>query len=302
MKQQPFSIIAAFLTVFWVQLIAQPIAFASLTNAPTGKILCSVYNNTANRSWICTASKVFYSDDSGTTWTNTAATGVLSPSAIALNASGTPYIITPQNGMRHYNGTTWIADNNGLPTNPMPQFTSLAIDATGNVYAGADWHGLTPNHSGVWKWNGTTWTTFNTGLPTTSSVVGPPEITSLTIDGSGNFFLGTAMVLLNGGGQGFGVYKWSGTTWQSFGTGLGNLNVASLSVNAAGELFAGTFNGISHISATSGGTWTNSTSGLPATATTVRSIAFDASSNICASLTLAIVHVFPLSVDRQMRP
>ena len=248
MKRQHF-IITTILTLWFLNLLAQPIAFAALTNAPTGKTLCFAYNSSINRLWVCTTSKVFYSDDNGTTWTNTATTGVLSPSAIALNASGTPYIVTQQNGMRHYNGTAWIADNTGLPTSPMPQFTSLAIDASGNVYAGAGWHGLSPNYSGVWKWNGTTWTTFNTGLPTTSSVVGPPEITSLTIDGSGNFFLGTAMVLLNGGGQGFGVYKWNGSSWASFGTGLSNLNVASLAINASGELFAGTFNGISHISA-----------------------------------------------------
>ena len=284
MKQQHF-IIATILTLGCINLLAQPIAFAALTNAPTGKTLCFAYNSSINRLWVCTTSKVFYSDDNGTTWTNTASTGVLSPSAIALNAAGTPYIVTPQNGMRHYNGTAWIADNAGLPTSPMPQFTSLAIDASGNVYAGAGWHGLTPNYSGVWKWNGTIWATFNTGLPTTSTVVGPPEITSLMIDGSGNFFLGTAMVLLNGGGQGFGVYKWNGSSWASFGTGLSNLNVASLAVNASGELFAGTFNGISHISATSSGAaWTNVTSGLPSTATTVRSISFDASNNIYAGL------------------
>ncbi|MEP7236522.1 MAG: hypothetical protein ABI685_01610 [Ferruginibacter sp.] len=261
----------------------QPIAFAPLPNSPMGKVLCFAYNSTANRIWACTQGKVFYSDNNGALWVNTAATGVGSIVAITLTVSGTPYILSSQNGMRHFNGTAWIADNNGLPTNPMPQFTSLAIDAAGNVYAGAGWHGLPPNYSSVWKWNGTAWATMNTGLPTVP-VSPSPEITSMAIDASGNLFAGTAKVLLNGGGQGFGVYKWNGLSWNTFGTGLSNLNVASLAINSSGELFAGTYNSVSHISATSGGTWTNSTTGLPAFPTTVRSITFDALNNIYAGL------------------
>ncbi len=248
-----------------------------------GKALCFAYNSAANRIWVCTATKVFYSDNNGGIWTTTAATGVSSPAAIALNTAGTPYIITPTNGMRHFNGTAWIADNNGLPASPMPQFTSLAIDAAGNIYAGAGWHGLPPNYSGVWKWNGTIWSTMNTGLPT-APVLPAPEVTCLTIDASDNLFAGTAKVLLNGGGQGFGLYKWNGSSWNTFGTGLSNLNVASLAINASGELFAGTFNSVSHISATAGGAWINSTTGLPTTPTTVRSITFDALNNIYAGL------------------
>lgn len=262
---------------------AQPVAFAPLPNAPMGEALCFAYNSSANRIWAGTATKVFYSDNNGATWVNTASTGTSSLSAIALNSLGTPYIITSENGMRHFNGTAWVADNNGLPVNPMPQFSSLAIDAAGNVYAGAGWHGLPPNYSGVWKWNGTVWSTMNTGLPT-APVSPSPEITSLAIDASGNLFAGTARVLLNGGGQGFGVYKWSGSSWNSFGSGLSNLNVASLGINTSGELFAGTFNTISHISAAAGGAWVNSTVGLPAFPTTVRSITFDVLNNVYAGL------------------
>ncbi len=275
-----------FIFLFFVlckQTFSQPVVFAPLPNSPMGKALCFAYNNSINRIWVCTATKVFYTDNNGGLWTNTPATGVSSPSAIALTASGTPYIITPQNGMRHFNGTSWIADNTGLPVNPMPQFTSIAIDAAGNVYAGAGWHVSPTNNSGVWKWNGTTWTTMNTGLPT-APVSPAPEITSLVIDASGNLFTGTAKVLLNGGGQGFGVYKWNGSSWNIFGIGLSNLNIASLAINSSGELFAGTFNSISHISSTSGGAWTNSTTGLPALATTVRSITFDELNNIYAGL------------------
>lgn len=269
--------------VYCQTIFSQPVTFAPLPNSPMAKVLCFAYNSTANRIWACTSTKIFYSDDNGGHWVNTAATGVLSPVAIALNATGTPYIVTTQNGMRHFNGNMWIADNNGLPVNPMPQFTGLAIDTAGNIYAGADWHGLPPNYSGVWKWNGTTWTTMNTGLPTLP-LSPSPEITCMAIDGLGNLFTGTAKVLLNGGGQGFGVYKWNGSSWNSFGTGLSNLNVASLAINPSGELFAGTFNNISHISATAGGAWTNSTTGLPSTPTTVRSITFDALNNIYAGL------------------
>ena len=269
--------------IYCQTIFSQPVAFASLPGYPMGKALCFAYNNTANRIWVCTATKVFYSDNNGALWINTTATGVSSPAAIALTATGTPYIITPQHGMRHYNGTAWIADNNGLPVSPMPQFTSIAIDAAGNVYAGAGWHGLPPNYSGIWKWNGTVWATMNNGLPTVP-VSPAPEITSMAIDASGNLFTGTAKILLNGGGQGFGVYKWNGSSWNSFGTGLSNLNVASLAINASGELFAGTFNSIAHIPATSGGAWSNSVIGLPATATTVRSITFDALNNIYAGL------------------
>ncbi|MEO7313376.1 MAG: hypothetical protein ABIX01_23540 [Chitinophagaceae bacterium] len=262
---------------------AQPVTFTPLPDAPMGKALCFAYNSATNRLWVCTASKVFYSDNNGTSWVNTTATGVSSPSAIALTTTGIPYIITPQNGMRHYNGASWIADNTGLPTNPMPQFTSIAIDVAGNVYAGAGWHGLPPNYSGVWKWNGSTWAAMNNGLPTVP-VSPSPEITSLVLDAAGVLYAGTAKVLLNGGGQGFGVYRWSGSSWGSFGTGLGNLNVTSLAINSANELFAGTFNSIAHISATNAGIWTNSTTGLPTVATTVRCISFDALNNIYAGV------------------
>lgn len=280
MKKNLFII---FSFIYCQTIFSQPVTFAPLPNSPMGKALCFAYNSTANRIWVCTSTKVFYSDDNGGLWVNTPATGVIAPGGIALNAAGTPYIVTPQHGMRHFNGTAWIADNNGLPVNPMPQFSSLAIDAAGNVYAGAGWHGVSGNYCGVWKWNGTTWATMNTGLPT-APIPPAPEILSIVIDAGGNLFAGTAKVLLNAGGQGFGVYKWNGSSWNTYGTGLSNLNVASLAINSSGELFAGTFNCISHISATVGGAWTNSTTGLPATATTVRSVTFDALNNIYAGL------------------
>ena len=141
--------------IYCKNILSQPVAFALLPGSPIGKALYFAYNSAANRIWVCTATKVFYSDNNGALWINTAATGVSSISAIALTATGTPYILSSQNGMRHFNGTAWIAGNNGLPINPMPQFTSIAIDATSNVYAGAGWHDLPPNYSGVWKWNGT---------------------------------------------------------------------------------------------------------------------------------------------------
>ena len=192
------------LFIYCTTIIAQPVVFSQLPNSPMGKVLSFAYNSAANRIWACTQGKVFYSDNNGVLWVNTAATGISLITAIALTTTGTPYILSSQNGMRHFNGTVWIADNNGLPVNPMPQFTSIAIDALGNVYAGAGWHGLTGNYSGVWKWNGTIWTTMNTGLP--SAPVSPaPEITSVVIGAGGNLFVGTAKVLLNAGGQGFEI-------------------------------------------------------------------------------------------------
>ena len=148
-------------------------------------------------------------------------------SIIALVASKSGFVFAADyNGTGVYrssdNGNTWVKVDSNLTNLWM---RSLAIDSSGNVYAGS-W--------GIYKStdNGITWTYPDTGLPQT-------DILSIIVAHRGYLFATPA---------GEGIFRSTdhGASWDPVNVGLTNLGhfILSLAVDTAGDILAGTGGGL----------------------------------------------------------
>lgn len=114
----------------------------------------------------------------------------------------------------------YYSTNNGglwLPfPSPTPVVQSLAIHATGAMFAGAS--------NGIFR-------TTDSGLTWSQDTIG--DVTSLSINGAGHIFAGTL---------GNGVFRSTdiGNTWLPVNSGLTNLNIECLAVTPQGYVFVGT--------------------------------------------------------------
>ena len=138
----------------------------------------------------------------GTNWTvyNTSNSGLPDNhvSSLAIDGSGNKWIGT-WDGLAKFDGTNWTVyntSNSGLPDNWV---SSLAIDGSGNKWIGTGgWRFDYSWGGGLAKFDGSNWTVYdtsNSGLPTNT-------VLSLTIDGSGNKWIGTTggLAVFNEGG------------------------------------------------------------------------------------------------------
>lgn len=200
---------------------------------------------------------IYQSEDGGSTWDGLATAGLtnLAVQTVATCPNGTLFAGTWGGGVFRYQGSGWLAVNDGLFR---PYITALACDDAGGVYAGTYDAGIFKSTN-----NGTNWTAINTGLQN-------PNV--LTVGyGSGYLMAGTsggAFKSTDGGANwnaaglpnqevfdfAFdpleGQRLWAATTtlgvlattdgggsWTQVGSGLQAYTVAR---NAAGQLFAGT--------------------------------------------------------------
>ncbi len=147
------------------------------------------------------------------------------------------------------NGASWRQIGNSLGTR---QITALLADASGKVYAATN-EGCFVSADGGASWNG-----FNTGLPT---VFGgrTVEIASLMLD-NGVLLAGTYGISVTAG-QGVFRYNTATSRWESFGNGITNKAVLTLTGNAS-ALFAGTYGGGVFRSLTRGQSWEARNRGL----------------------------------------
>ncbi len=130
--------------------------------------------------------------------------------------------------------------------------SALAVDATGNLYAGGDFRmagGVYANR--VARWDGSTWSILGSGMY--------DSVEALAVDAAGNLYAGGNFT--NAGGvSARNIAKWDGTTWSALGSGM-NHWVHALALDAAGYLYAGGWfttaggAGVSHIARWTGSTW-----------------------------------------------
>jgi photosystem II stability/assembly factor-like uncharacterized protein len=202
--------------------------------------------------------------DGGQNWSGLggATFGVGQCNALTFNISGQLLAATEQGGVKYWNGTVWTNINTGLPTvsSSIIPVRAIAVDASGNYYAGV--HSYTFNYPAgdLYKFNGTSWASISNGM-------GNKEVNSIAISPiSNNIYAGT-----DGG-----IFAYKGSSWSSINTGLGNLVVHKIVFTANGDLFAGTDIGIFKLpNGTT--TWQNLNINLPNDA--IQSIAIDPNNN-----------------------
>lgn len=162
-------------------------------------------------------------------------------SIIALAASKSGFIFAADyNGTGVYrssdDGNTWTKVDSNLTYLWM---RSLAIDSSGNIYAGS---------FGVYKStnNGTTWTQPDTSLPR-------DDAEAIVVAPSGHIFVGSG-----------GIFRSTnqGASWDSVNSGLTDRMVWSLATDASGDIFAGTDGGLFK-STDDGQSWSHLTGGFP---------------------------------------
>ncbi|MBN1575655.1 MAG: hypothetical protein JW913_03835 [Chitinispirillaceae bacterium] len=113
---------------------------------------------------------------------------------------------------------------------------ALAVDASGNVYAGGDFIAageVIANR--IAKWDGAVWSALGSGM---DSVV-----LALAIDDSGNVYAGGQFTVAGGTPASY-IAKWNGVAWSTLGSGVGRgttFGVAALTIDDSGNVYAGGF-------------------------------------------------------------
>lgn len=111
--------------------------------------------------------------------------------------------------------------------------TSMAVSNNGSLYVVNIDSPSNPQHSGVMTWNGSSWEFVGGGY-----IHGVIQIDSITVDNSGNVYVGGAT-----SDNYSGVWKWDGNSWSQVG-GAGTiayyncLNVRSVAVDTIGNIYA----------------------------------------------------------------
>jgi uncharacterized repeat protein (TIGR02543 family) len=206
------------------------------------------------------------------------------------------------NGIAKWNGTTWSAVGSGMTgyMSMSPAVSSLAVDSTGNLYAGGYYNtagGVSVN--GFGKWDGANWTVLGSG-PGLGDY-----INAIVFDKSGNLYAaGDAYI----GGGNNGIAKWNGSSWSALGTGLDgiagpdNASVMAVAIDSSGDLYVGgyfkTAGGVTanDIARWDGSSWSWSETGL-GFSYRVMSLVIDSNGNLYAggTFTNAGAHIAKLA-------
>ena len=185
---------------------------------------------------------------------------------------------TAANRIAKWNGSTWSGLGTSLAgTGVNNTVKALAIDGSGNVYAGGQFTtagGVSAKY--VAKWNGSVWSGLGTGM--NSDVLG------LAIDGSGNVYAGGQFTSAGGVANTNYIAKWNGSAWTALGTGM-NGYVYALAIGGSGNVYAGgnfsTVGGVAanYIAKWNGSAWAALGTGMD---NSVNSLVIDGSGNVYA--------------------
>ena len=183
----------------------------------------------------------------GSTWSplgsglNSAVLGLVSDGAGKLYAGG--FFTTAGGGSANHiavwNGSTWSGLGPGITTNGAGYVYSIALDGSGNVYAGGAFTtagGLPAKN--LARWNGSTWSTFGSGINT--ATVYATLVYAVTVDTLGNLYVGGEFTTV-GNTPATNIVEWNGSSWSALGTGIGPTSgaVRTLTTDGAGNLYAG---------------------------------------------------------------
>ncbi len=165
----------------------------------------------------------------------------------------------------------WFALGTGMDR----EVKALAVDASGNLYAGGDFTtagGVSANR--IAKWDGTSWSALGSGMNAT--------VYALVVDASGNLYAGGYFTTAGGVGNTTHIAKWNGSSWSALGSGM-NSTVHALAFDTSGNLYAGgwftTAGGVSanRIAKWNGSNWSALGSGMNKT---VYALAVDSSDTL----------------------
>ena len=246
---------------------------------------------------------------SGTAW-SALGSGVNGPvGAVALDDLGNLYAGgrftmaggVLANNIAKWDGAAWSAVGSGIDGDPsvwdwIPYVEALAVDGSGNLYAGGHFTtagGVTAKN--IAKWDGTGWSALGTGMwGIEEEDVWWLAVYALAVDGLGNLYAGGDFTTA-GGVMANCIARWDGTAWSALGTGMGGIYgedvgpcVAALAVDSLGNLYAaGYFTTADGTSADSiakwdGAAWSALGSGMGGRYPGVYDLTIDGSNNLYA--------------------
>jgi trimeric autotransporter adhesin len=178
------------------------------------------------------------------------------------------------NGIAQWNGKEWSALGSGMDGSRFPFVRSLAIDSSGNIYAGGEFDiigTIAVNH--IAKWNGRAWSALGSGINRGYALQELPNVNALCVDGVGNLYAGGNFDTAGGKWVNC-IARWNGTAWSALGSAVegGILQAVSLvraiTINHSGDLYVcGEFtvaDGFSRhmVAKWNGGKWNNLGSGM----------------------------------------
>jgi len=180
-------------------------------------------------------------------------------------------------GIAEWNGSTWLPVGSGVGGG----VRALALDGSGNLYAGGIFTNAALAITNIAKWNGTGWSALGPGCN--------GAVLALAEDGSGNLYAGGSFT--NQAVNAVNIARWNGSSWSALGLGVNNA-VRALALDGSGNLYAGgSFTMAGGTTATyaaewNGGSWSALGSGLNGA---VLALTVDGSGNVYAggSFTMA---------------
>jgi trimeric autotransporter adhesin len=158
----------------------------------------------------------------GTNWSalGTGISGVVF--SLTLDGFGNLYA-GEANNVAEWNGSQWSALGAGVGG-----IGIVAVDPSGNLYAGGDFSVAGVDATNVAEWDGNQWQPVGAGL------VG--DVFTLVFDTSGNLYAGGLFATQETNSQ-RNIAEWNGTEWSPVGPGL-NGNVNAIVFDSSGQLYA----------------------------------------------------------------
>lgn len=116
------------------------------------------------------------------------------------------------NRVAKWDGTTWSALGSGV----FSTARAVGVDSNGIVYVGGDFFSAgSVSANKIAKWNGTSWSTLGSG---STNGVGSGVVNSIVTSGT-NVYVGGTFSALGTGTAARYVARWTGSAWQTLGTG-----------------------------------------------------------------------------------
>lgn len=212
--------------------------FSNIGGVPAGKVAKFVVST---GKWISLKDETYFDEDqlrgpsSGGVYSIAVKGNNLYIGGYTFNSTGDADTTYKYKYIRSYNLQTKKWDKLGRGING--KISALAIDGSGNLYAGgsftkADW----TSAANIAKWDGTKWTPLGAGVN--------GEVKALKF-ANGKLYVAGSFTKLNGVINSAGVGIWNGSSWEAMGAGLarssGTLYVQDIDVDASGKVFVGGF-------------------------------------------------------------